>query len=588
MSKSPSILSAVLKLRPLLEKRDKITCALIAGISIFSSAFEIGTASIIVIFAQTLTKTNIGEKYLSKIGLGGEYSDNRVIFYMACLFGAVFLIKSVMAAIEGFYQNFKIQKMNQTFKSRLLWRYASMGYDVFLTRNASYGLSVLGGDVERVFSGGMVALATIFSELIVFMCLVGLVVYVNPSLFFVVASVGVLGSLFCIKVLLPLFFKWGKSLQDATFLGSKNLLQFFHGFKEITLSGKSGKFIERYMIFSKRTARAQAIQFSVNALPRVFIEMVFAIFFVGAVTFLCFTHEAPGEMMGILGGYLYIGFRLMPGVNRIISQLNTFKAIIPNIERVHKEWLAFSEGESLEDISNFNFEDSIKFKNVSFKYLGADKKVLENINIEIKKGEKIGIVGETGSGKSTFVDLILGLLKPEAGEVRVDESFPAHCSQWHQRIGYVPQAVYLADDTIESNIAFGEDEKSVNLEKIENAIDVAQLRNLVERLPNGVKTVVGERGVRLSGGERQRIAIARALYREPEVLIFDEATSALDSETEEKLMKTINEVSKNRTVIMIAHRLSTLKGCDRVFRVEGGQVFEEGRKASKDLRKVGP
>jgi ATP-binding cassette subfamily C protein len=190
-----------------------------------------------------------------------------------------------------------------------------------------------------------------------------------------------------------------------------------------------------------------------------------------------------------------------------------------------------------------------------------------DFTLEIKKGESIGIVGETGSGKSTFIDLLLGLLRPTQGIILVDKQYPVNAKQWHEKIGYVPQSIYLTDDTIEANIAFGLEADMIDAGRLLQVIKEAQLEDFVQKLPDGVQTVVGERGVRLSGGERQRIAIARALYRNPEVLIFDEATSALDTETEARLMETINAVSKDRTVIMVAHRLSTLEKCDRVVRM---------------------
>ncbi|MGI9214554.1 MAG: ATP-binding cassette domain-containing protein, partial [Gammaproteobacteria bacterium] len=193
-----------------------------------------------------------------------------------------------------------------------------------------------------------------------------------------------------------------------------------------------------------------------------------------------------------------------------------------------------------------------------------------NISFKINKGESIGIVGETGSGKSTLVDLMLGLLKPYIGSILVDGKYPVNAYQWHQKLGYVPQKIYLTDDTIEQNIAFGE--KEIDSGKLNAAIDAAQLRKLIDTLPKGSKTMVGERGIRLSGGESQRVVIARALYHKPEVLIFDESTSALDNETENRLMETIYSVSKARTVIMIAHRLTTLKNCDRIVVMEQGKI----------------
>jgi ATP-binding cassette subfamily C protein len=228
--------------------------------------------------------------------------------------------------------------------------------------------------------------------------------------------------------------------------------------------------------------------------------------------------------------------------------------------------------ENYVDLPDFQFDQDIEIKDLSFRYLNTEKDALSHVSLQIKKGECVGIVGETGSGKSTLVDLILGLLKPSHGSILIDGQYPVHSYEWHQKIGYVPQNIYLTDDTIEKNIAFGE--KDIDLNRLNLAIDAAQLRKFIDALPEGVKTVVGERGIRLSGGERQRIAIARALYRSPEVLIFDEATSALDNDTEARLMKTINAVSRDRTVIMIAHRLTTLKDCNRIVVMDKGTISQ--------------
>jgi ATP-binding cassette subfamily C protein len=260
----------------------------------------------------------------------------------------------------------------------------------------------------------------------------------------------------------------------------------------------------------------------------------------------------------------------MPGLNRVINLLNAFKAAIPSIERVYKEYTTVSAKESYVDVPEFVFEGCIELKDISFCYPNVKKNALQNISFQIKKGECIGVVGETGSGKSTLIDVLLGLLKPQKGTVLIDGKYPVGSYQWHQKIGYVPQSVYLTDDTIESNIAFGE--KEIDALRLNTAIDAAQLRKFIDQLPDAAKTFVGERGIRLSGGERQRISIARALYRNPEVLIFDEATSALDNETEARLMETINAVSQSRTVIMIAHRLTTLKDCDRIVMMDSGQA----------------
>ncbi|MBX3486357.1 MAG: ABC transporter ATP-binding protein [Candidatus Paracaedibacteraceae bacterium] len=567
---SPSILSALKKLRDLLSRQEKVKVLWIAVFAVISSFFEVITASLIVVFAQVLNQPEVGSHYLSKLRFDPHLSSSRIILYFAIAVGMIYLIKNTFAAIEIFFQNFSIQRMSYSFKSKLLNKYIESDYGFYLTRNSSLGVQVVAGDTEVLFSSGMIAFASILSETIIFIILISLIVYINPSLALIIFTLAAFISLGLTKIVLPKFYQFGKRLQEISIKGSQTLLQFFHAFKEIILLGKRDTFIKAYDVQALKRSRTQAIQTSINALPRVIIEILFVGLFVIAIGFLALEHDNSSQMMGILGGYLYVGFRLMPGLNRIINQLNQFKSAIPAIERVHHEYTTIAQSESYKDTPNFHFNKNIKFNGVSFKYLNTQTNALQNISFEIEKGECIGIVGETGSGKSTTVDVLLGLLIPQKGSVLIDDEFPVNSLQWHKKIGYVPQALYLLDDTVENNIAFGE--ITIDQEKLTRAIHAAQLTKFIEKLPDGLQTVVGERGIRLSGGERQRIAIARALYRNPDVLIFDEATSALDNETETKLMQTINQLSKERTVIMIAHRLSTLQNCDRIIMMGGGTI----------------
>jgi ABC-type multidrug transport system fused ATPase/permease subunit len=567
---SSSVSSALKKLRFLLTKEDKLKWLGIVGFSLISSLFEIITAALIVIFAQSLNQPNEGMYYLQKLGVHENLSHGRMIFYISLAVGAVYLFKNIIASIEVFYQNFTIQKMNYLFKNKLLYKYAEADYAQYLNRNSSLGFAVVGGDCEQMFSSGMLAIAVMISESLVFFSLIAMIIYMNPSLALIIGIVGAILGIATTKFLMPKFYKWGQRLQNNSLLSNQNLMQFFHGFKEIVLLGKRDSFINAYQFYSKQKSLVQALQTASNNLPRLVIETLFIGVFVITIAILCFDNESPAQIVGILGGYLYAGFRLMPGLNRIINQINVFKGIIPSIERVYSEYTNVSAKESYEDIQNFTFNNSVTLKDVSFKYPNSKTDALDKISLTIKKGECLGIVGETGSGKSTLVDVILGLLKPFQGNVLVDNKYNVCSYQWHSMIGYVPQAIYLTDDTIEANIAFGETD--IDCDRLNLAINAAQLVKFVQNLPDGVKTIVGERGIRLSGGERQRISIARALYRNPEVLIFDEATSALDNETETKLMETINKVSKNRTVIMIAHRLTTLKSCDSIIAMEKGRI----------------
>lgn len=566
-----SLLLTLKKLRELLNRKDKLQWLAIVMFALTSAILEVVAAALIVVFAGAMTNPESALHYLNRFGIHGDLSPGRVIFYIALSFGGLYLLKNIVVAIEVFFQNFSIQKMNYAFKNKMLHQYANIDYGHYLTRNSSFAISVIIDDIEQMFSGAMLAFAMIVSELTVFMLLCAMIIYMDPSLALILFLLCALFSFCLYKFLFPAFYRWGKKMRDTNMKSTEKLMQFFHGFKEIILFGKKESFITAYKVQAKEKASAQAIQAAANNMPRIIIEILFVGLFVFAIACMGLKHNNPQEMIGIMGGYLYLGFRVMPGLNRIINQINVFKLMTPYIERVHHEYFHTTAGTPLKDEKDFHFNKKISFQDVSFQYLNTDKCALSNISFDIQKGESIGIVGETGSGKSTLVDLILGLLKPTSGHISVDDSFTVSSFQWHQKIGYVPQNIYLVDDTIEANIAFGA--STIDAEKLQKAIRAAQLSNLIDGLTQGTKTIVGERGVRLSGGERQRIAIARALYETPEVLLFDEATSALDSATEARLMETINEIAKDYTVIMIAHRLSTLSRCHRILKFAHGKLI---------------
>lgn len=582
-NKSPSIPSALRKLHRILEHEGKRNLVYMGIFALIVSILEIATASTIVLFGQILNNPETGYAWMESAGLTKHLPTENILVFSALLCGAVYLVKNSVAAAEVFFQNFSIQNMSYTFKNRLLKRYAYADYADYLTRNSAYNSRVVGSDAEIVFSGAVVALSILLSESVIFAALIALIIYINPSLAVTIFCTGSITALLLSKYVLPLFYRWGKKAQHASLMSWQTLLQFFHAFKEIALLGKRESFISYYQEHSRNHARLAALQASAKALPRIIIEVLFVGLFVTAICFLSYSGQPLADMLGTLGAYLYAGFRLMPGLNRIITQLNIFKSAIPALERVYEEYTTVAAPENYADIPNFAFNDKIDIQNVSFQYKNCETPALHDINLTIRKGEKIGIVGETGSGKSTLVDIILGLLKPQRGSVLIDERFTASAKQWHNHIGYVPQTLYLTDNTIEANIAFGVKQEEIDQNRLNQAVQAAQLQPLLKKLPDGLQTVVGERGIRLSGGERQRVAIARALYRTPEVLIFDEATSALDNETESRLMKTIENVSKNHTVIMIAHRLSTLESCDRIITLKDGTLasVEPGAKTRK-------
>jgi ABC-type multidrug transport system fused ATPase/permease subunit len=269
-------------------------------------------------------------------------------------------------------------------------------------------------------------------------------------------------------------------------------------------------------------------------------------------------------------------FRLLPSANQLLNNLQAIRFARPKLMLLYEDFkLADQQDSSLEVASSFLEE--IRIKDLSFSYDNVDVPALTDVNMFVRRGEAVGIIGSSGSGKSTLVDVLLGLLQPNSGQILVDnQNIQTNLRSWQNQIGYVPQTIFLTDDSLRRNIALGLPDNLVDADAVVDALRAAQLQDFVAGLPDGLDTVVGERGVRLSGGQRQRIGIARALYNKPEVLVLDEATSSLDTETEHEVMKAVQALQGTKTVVIVAHRLSTVEYCDRLYRLENARVVDEG------------
>ena len=292
--------------------------------------------------------------------------------------------------------------------------------------------------------------------------------------------------------------------------------------------------------------------------------------------------QAPDKILMTLSLFAIVAVRLMPSLNRISTAWGGIKFCAPAFDVIYDDLMYCermdAQHQDLQEEGPILFQDKIEMRDVSFSYENSQTLALKSVSLEILKNTTVGFVGSSGAGKSTTVDIILGLLFPSLGEVLVDGvDIRGHLQSWQRKIGYIPQMIYLCDDTIKSNIAFGVAPEDIEEEKVWQALRLAQLEDFVRSLPLGLNTVIGERGIRLSGGQRQRISIARALYHDPEVLVMDEATAALDNETERDFMAALDGLSGGKTIIVIAHRLTTVQSCDKIFFLKEGQLVADGK-----------
>ena len=568
--------SVIAQIRAMITRSQKIEWLLIALFASMTSLLEVAAAFSVAGFVQVVNKPERVIQFAEKHGVLLNFPAYDLILYSCFICASIYVVKNLFAAFEVYFQNKSIQRMSYLFRSDLLQAYSQYCYQKYIRKGAVTHLEIFGSDIDQMFSIGITSLASLLSEVMVMLFLLSFLFYMNAQVATGIILISGFVIVLVVRYLLPLFYRVGKSLQSASEERSKVLHHFFHGFKEVVVRGNAAGFVKDYRGFDQERARIVTRKNTFLVIPRLFLECLFMLTFVGVVWSMVMMQQSSEQIVAVLGSYLYIGFRLMPGINRAINYVSQIKTVMPNIDRVYDQFKMLKEPSPYQNIPDFSFEKSMQFEGVHF-YYGEDAiDVIKGVSFEIKKGESIGIIGKTGSGKSTVIDLMLGLIDPTDGKITIDSCHPVSCQQWHRRIGLVPQSVYLFNGSIKDNITFSNPGKRLDIDYLEHLIDCCELRTLIERLPEGLDTVVGESGVFLSGGERQRIAIARALFLKPDVLIFDEATSSLDTQTEQAIIECVQKENMGMTIVMVAHRLTTLSHCDKIIHIENGKKIAEG------------
>jgi ABC-type bacteriocin/lantibiotic exporter with double-glycine peptidase domain len=372
--------------------------------------------------------------------------------------------------------------------------------------------------------------------------------------------------------------RWGVERQLHDGFRIQHLQQGLGGAKDVKLLGRESDFLKQYRTHNIKSARAWKLQSTLQNVPRLLFELLAVIGLAILVISMLNQGRDMTSIIPTLGLFAAAAFRLMPSVNRVLGAVQVLRFSLPVVNTLYEEIKLISpEPVSQQTHRPKILKNEISLRNITYQYPGASSPALDGISINIRKGESIGLIGASGSGKSTLADVILGLLAQSGGRVEVDgHDIHQDLRKWQDQIGYVPQSIFLTDDTLKRNVAFGIPNEKIDSLAVLRAIKAAQLEEFVSTLPEGLETLVGERGVRLSGGQRQRIGVARALYHDPAVLVLDEATSALDVDTERGVMEAITAFHGSKTIIVVAHRLSTVENCDRLFRLGHGKIIEEG------------
>jgi len=558
------------KLSLLLNKKDKLHLACLILFSVFVSALEtIGIAAIMPFIDIVTNFFNIHSNQYYQWAFDFFGFKREVDF--AIVFGLVLIGFYVFRGGVNLLYHYAMvhftEKLYAQTTSKLFKIYFTMPYQVFTNKNSSYMNKVIITEaslMSKVINSALLML----SEALVIVFLYILMMIASWKITLVFTVVLSIKMLFLTKTISKKMKSVGKIREKTEAQFYEVLNRFFSNFKLFKLQDKDRitAVKNEFSMLVHEYAMANAISGTLSSFPRLFLETVgFSLIIIILTTLLYINQSNVAYILPILSLFAIALYRLLPSVNRIVSGYNTLLYYHKSIDIINEELKTIQE-----DLGNktIEFNDKIELTNIDFSY--QEKKILSSMNLTINKGEKIAFIGESGSGKSTLVDLIIGLYRSNKGKIKIDNVLvdKSNLQNWRSQIGYIPQQVYLFDGTISENVCFGRDlDKSL----LEMTLKQANIFDYL-KTQQGINTLVGEGGIQLSGGQKQRVAIARALYGQPEILVLDEATSALDEKTERKIMKEIYQISQKKTLIIVAHRLSTINGCDKVYRISKGKI----------------
>lgn len=583
-------MNIVKKLLCLLTGAERKRATLLMGmIAIMAFLDVLGVASILPFMAvltnPELVETNTLLKSLYTISGGfGIHAINQFLFLLGLLVFALLVCSLTFKALTTYALVHFALMREYSIGKRLVESHLNQPYTWFLDRHsADIGKSIL-SEVQVVIANGMLPLMTLMAQGVVTLSLVILLIVVDPFMAIIIGVVLGLAYFGIFITLANLLDRLGTSRTESNHERFKVVSEAFSASKEVKVGGLEQVFVKRFAQPAETYAKAQATAQVIAQLPRFVVEVLAFGGLMLLVLYLLRTKGSFEEVVPFVALYAFAGYRLMPALQQIYASLSQMRFVAPALDSLYEDLTNLRELHSNQrSCGSLSLNESIELNQVSYFYPNSNSSAISEVDVLIPALTKVGFVGTTGSGKTTTVDLILGLLEPQHGRLAVDGQTidASNVRQWQQMIGYVPQHIYLSDDSIAANIAFGADANEIDYEAVEHAARIANLHQfIVNDLPDGYSTSIGERGVRLSGGQRQRIGIARALYRSPKVLVLDEATSALDNLTEQAVMTALNSLSRDVTFIMIAHRLSTVRQCDRIYLFERGRVkacgtFEE-------------
>lgn len=577
------------KLYFILNREQKLYCVLVFIMSLIAALIETVGVSVIVPVVQVVISadTLMDQSYLRPIiELFHLKTNKEVILFICISVGIVYIIKNLYSLVYTWASARFSNKIRRELAVRILQTYMNQGYIFFVENNSSRLIRGISSDVisvQAVISGFF----SFICKIMIILCMTLFIIIQTP-----VIAIGILCLvIFCFAISQLIFRKpmrcFGVSAREYSFRASQSSLEAIQGHKEILVFGRQNHFVNEYLKNMIGYNRAEVQMSVASAAPSFLIEVVCIIGLLAIVAVQSIVSGGNNNLLTQMIMIALAALRILPALGALLGNVNTIVFNAPGLTAASDTLHMVNELNGKEDgkkegakknYKDVHFERELVLSHVSYAYPRTEKKVIDDLSLSITKGISVGLIGASGAGKTTLADIVLGLLKPQSGEVLMDGmNIEMLGEEWHHIIGYVPQSIYMTDASIRENVAFGIDEELIDDDKIWKALEMAQIKEFVEGLAEGLNTKVGEWGVQLSGGQRQRIAIARALYNEPDIIVLDEATAALDNETENAVMESIEALQKVKTLIIVAHRLTTIRKCDVIYEITDGKAVRRDK-----------
>ena len=578
------MISILKKMLSILSKKQKTRVVLLAFMIFVGAFLEMLGVSLImpIIEGVMYPDAMMNSQYVRLLSRFIHFdSAEQCLLFLIVVIIIVYFIKNGYILFEIYVQNVFVNNNQAKTISYMLEEYLNRPYEFYLNADIPTIFRIIDGDVPKVFQVLMFYIQ-LFSELMVSLILGLFLLISSPLMTVTIVFIMLIITLIITKILKPVLNRLGQRNMKIQSRMGKWRLQSIYGIKDVKILNKEHYFASSFAKYSEDSSDLSTKYAVLNNTPRLLLETFVIAGILGYIGICILTGADMTELIPQISCFAVAAMRLLPSVNRINTYISNISFFEPSVNYVYDNvdftsYKLVGYYQKLDEIKGAPIDlcNEIQMKDVTYQYPETDKLILDHANMYIPKGKSVGVMGPSGAGKSTAIDVLMGLLNLQSGQILCDgrdifENYPS----WLSHIGYIPQSIYLTDDSIRENIAFGVAPDDIDDERIWKVLEEAQLKDHIQTLPDGINTEIGEGGVRLSGGQRQRLGIARALYHDPEILVFDEATSSLDTDTETAIMEAIDSFHGRKTLVIIAHRLRTIQDCDIIYKVENGKITE--------------